>query len=266
MTSWQKAVKYIAMAFAVYLCVAIIGGIASAAGLIGGFIDSYATLDDIKNYSVSQDVVSVKIDISAANFTVIESDTFKVESNLKDLTVKDTGGTLTISENKKWGRNYNSAVLKLYVPVDFVFNKAEIETGAGKVTVDKLSADKLSLDFGAGEVNIDELNAAQKCEIDGGAGKITISGGMLCNVDIDMGVGEFNLTATVTGNSELDCGVGEANITLLGDKADYKISVDKGIGNIAIDGQNMSDGSAYGNGTNKIELNCGVGSVNVNFK
>lgn len=266
MTSWQKAIKYIAIAFAIFLIVSIIGGIMSAVGVIGGFIDSDATADNIKTYTVSQDITQLEIDINAADFTLTVGDEFKVESNLKDLTVKDTGGTLTVIENKKWGRDYNNAVLTLYIPTDFVFEKAEIETGAGRVTVDTLSADKLSLELGAGEAKIAELNAVKEAEIDGGAGKITINGGTLNNLDFNMGVGECNLTAAILGNSELDCGVGAANVTLLGSADDYKIYTSKGIGNVTVDGQSASDENTYGVGENKIELNCGIGEVKVKFE
>lgn len=266
MTSWQKAIKYMAIAFAICLIVSIISGIMGAVGLIGGFIDSDATADDVKTYNISQDITSLKIDINAADFTVTVGDEFKVESNLKDLTVKDTGGALTVIENKKWGRNYNSAVLRLYIPADFVFEKAEIETGAGRLTVDTLSADRLYLELGAGEVKITELNASQKSEIDGGAGAVTISGGQLHNLDFDMGVGELKLTSAVLGNSELDCGVGETSLTLTGSKDDYRIQLDKGLGDAKIDGQSMSDGSIYGDGSNKIEISSGVGAVKVNFE
>lgn len=266
MTSWQKAIKYVAIAFAICLIVGIASGIMSTVGIIGGFIESDATADNIKTYTVEQDISSLKIDINAADFTVAVGDEFSVISNLKDLTVKNEGGVLTVIENKILGRDYNNAVLKIYVPESFVFDKADIETGAGRVTVDTLSADRLSLELGAGEVKITELNASQKAEIDGGAGKITINGGTLNNLDFDMGIGECNLSAEIFGKSELDCGVGEANITLKGTSDDYEIYVSKGIGNVKIDGQSTSDEHTYGNGENKIELNCGVGAVIVEFE
>lgn len=266
MTYWQKAIKYMAIVFAICLIVSIIGGIMSAVGVVGGFIESDATVDTIKSYSVSQDITSLKIDINAADFNVAVGDEFAVESNLKELTVKESNGCLTIIEDKKWGRDYNKAVLTLYIPQNVVFQNAEVETGAGRVTVDSLSADKLNLELGAGEVKITELNATQKAEIDGGAGKISINSGSLNNLDFDMGVGELNLTSSILGNSELDCGVGEVNVNLTNTADGYKIYTSKGIGAVSIDGQSISDDSAYGDGENIIKLNCGVGSVKVDFE
>ena len=52
MTNFQKTVKYIAMAFAIFLTVSIIGGILSMFGLFGGFYGGDAVTEDIKTYSV----------------------------------------------------------------------------------------------------------------------------------------------------------------------------------------------------------------------
>lgn len=265
MTSLQKVIKYLAIAFAIFLTVSIIGGILGATGLIGEFISSDAVLDNTKVYSVSQDVKTLKIDINAADFKITEGDEFAIESNLKNLTVKEQGGCLTVTEDKNFGTNYRNAVLVMYIPENFVFETAKIKTGAGKLTVDALSAEELSLNLGAGKVKISELNAYEECEIDGGAGEITISGGVINNLDFDMGVGAVNLTTALYGNSDVECGVGETDIKLLGEKEDYKISVDKGIGDTKIDGQSVADGSTYGDGKYKIKLDSGVGAVNIYF-
>ena len=64
----------------------------------------------------------------------------------------------------------------------------------------------------------------------------------------------------------MDLGVGESNSALSGSKEDSKLDLDKGLGNISIDGVNMSDYGSSGNGTNKVEINGGVGSINVRFE
>ena len=254
------------MAFAIFLTVSIIGGLLSMFGLFGGFFGGDAVTEDIKTYSVSSDIQSLEVKINAADFTIKQGESFSVESNLKHLTVEDKNGVLTIKETKKFGVTYTGAVLTLYVPADTVFEKADITTGAGRLTVDHLSAGTMNFELGAGEVKIDTLIATTAVNIEGGAGKITISGGALHNLDLDMGVGQLNLTSALTGNCQLDLGVGESNITLIGSKENYKLDLEKGLGNISIDGVNVSDYGSSGNGTNKVEINGGVGSINVRFE
>lgn len=67
----------------------------------------------------------------------------------------------------------------LNIPEGFVFDDATIETGAGKVEIDTLSADILKLSLGAGEAEIKKLTANSRADIDGGAGKLKIDGGRL---------------------------------------------------------------------------------------
>ena len=55
-------------------------------------------------------------------------------------------------------------------------------------------------------------------------------------------------------------------ISLIGSKDDYKVDIDKGIGNITVDGKTVTDFGSSGNGQNHIEINGGVGTINLNFK
>ena len=266
MTTAQKVIKYLAIAFAIFLTVSIIGGILSMFGLFGGFFGGDAVTEDIKTYAVSSDIQSLDVKINAADFTIKQGESFSVESNLKHLTVEDKNGVLTIKETKKFGSTYTGAVLTLYVPVDTVFEKADITTGAGRLTVDHLSAGRMNFELGAGEVIIETLIATTAVDIEGGAGKITISGGALHNLDLEMGVGQFNLTSALTGECDFDLGVGESNITVIGNKDDYKLDIEKGIGNITVDGASVSNIRVQGKGNNSIEVSGGIGAINLKFK
>lgn len=266
MTTFQKVIKYLAMAFAIFLAISIIGGILGTAGLFSGLFDESGVLENAKTYTVSGNITRLEVEISAADFTIKEADAFSVESNLKNLTVTEKDGVLMIKEKQRFGTTYNGAALILHIPTETAFEKANITTGAGRLTADTLSANTLELELGAGEVNITSLTASKNADIDGGAGKITIAGGTLHDLDLDMGVGELNLTAAILGNSDLDLGVGESNITLLGSSDDYRLDAEKGIGNITVNGQTVSNFKSSGNGENTIDISGGIGSVNVIFQ
>lgn len=266
MTTFQKVLKYLAMAFAIFLAVSIIGGILSAVGLLGGFFGGDAVAEDMKTYAISADITDLVVEINAADFTVAQGESFCVESNLKHLTVSEENGVLTIRETNKFSRTYTGAVLTLYIPQDAVFEKATVKTGAGRLTVDRLAAGTMALELGAGEVNIGTLVATSEVDIEGGAGKVTLSDGALHNLDLDMGVGQLNLTAALTGKSDLDLGVGESNITVIGNKDDYALDIEKGLGSVTIDGTSVSDVKVQGNGNNSIEISGGIGAINLKYQ
>ena len=266
MSSFQKAIKYLAIAFAIFLIVSIFGGILGAVGILDGLFGRESATGDLKTYAVSEDITSLKVTINAADFTIKSDDAFSVESNLSNLTVQEKNGTLVITEKKKSGLNYNDAVLTLCIPEGFKFEEAQLTTGAGMLTVETLSAKKLQMELGAGEVNIQQLNADSKAKISGGAGALTISSGVLNDLDVKMGIGEMNLTAALLGSSELDYGIGEANLTLLGSKDDYRLELEKGIGDIRVEDQSMRNDSVYGSGMNEVEITGGIGAVYIVFQ
>ena len=135
-----------------------------------------------------------------------------------------------------------------------------------KLNIDKISTKNLDLELGAGKVDINQLIVLKDTEIEGGAGKITIKDGDIHNLDLEMGIGSLSLTSKLTGNNHIDAGVGEINLNLLGTMNDYNISLDKGIGSATLAGNSMDDNTQYGTGSNKIDIDGGVGSISIDFK
>lgn len=267
MTGLQKAIKYAAIAFAIFLIVSIASGILGAIGFFGGLIGDESVLGEMTTYTVSQNVTELTVDVNAADFVIKSGSVFSVESNLKNLSVKESDGELHITEKSKIHvtSSYSDAKLVIYIPEAWIFDCADITTGAGKVSIDVLSANKLSLELGAGEVNITELNAGNEAKIQSGAGAVKICNGVLNDLSCEIGAGKLELTAEILSKGKFECGVGSVNIILLGEKDSYRLKFDKGIGNVIVDGQSMSDNSVYGNGKNKIDFDCGIGNVKITF-
>lgn len=225
-----------------------------------------AVLDVSKTYQITSDIHSLEIQINAAEFIIEHGNTFSVESNLKNLSVSEKNGVLTIIDETKKTANYPEPTLKLCVPYETVFERVTIATGAAKLTADSLSANSLELKLGAGKVEFAHLNAYSNIHIEGGAGEIDVISGTLNNLTLVLGVGKLDMTAALLGKSDLNFGVGSSNLTLLGSKNDYKVEVEKGIGSITIGGKTISDSGSSGNGQHHIRIQGGIGAVNVAFQ
>lgn len=266
MNSVQKVIKYLALAFAIFLSVSIIGGIIT--GLTGiSYILSgrnSEAVGEMQVYPIEGELSSLSLSLSGAKLKIKTADKFSVESNHNYISVKSENGQLCINETKKLFSVYpKGATVILNIPEGFVFDEATVDTGAGKVEIDSLSADVLKLSLGAGEAEIKNLTANSRADIDGGAAKLNIDGGRLCNLKLDMGVGELTLKSRIEGQSRLDYGIGETKLTLLGNREDYKIEIDKGIGEARVAGESMRDDSVYGTGENRIQIDGGIGSINI---
>jgi len=266
MTSTQKIIKYCAIAFAIFLIFSIIAGIASALGIIGTAFVIKET-DEIDLLNLSKDAKILDVDLNATNLSIEVGSELKAETNNDNITITEENNRLIIKEKKRSLFNQvDNKNLTIYVPENLIFDGVSIDAGAGNIDINKLNSKNLYLDLGAGNVSISNALVSNKAEIDGGAGKLDINNGSLTNLDLDLGIGDVNLTAILLGRIDIDTGVGSTALNILGNKEDYQIEVDKGIGKVTIDGSNIKDEYRYGTGTNKIDIDGGIGNIDIKFK
>lgn len=225
-----------------------------------------AVTEEIYSYEAESEIRSLDIQLGAADFSIVAGDAVKLETNLKYLSVSEKNGVLKLVDEKTVGVTYDGPVLKLYLPADMVFEQVSISTGAARLTAESLSAEVLKLKLGAGAVEIASLNAAEYADVEGGAGKVTVKGGKINNLELDMGVGELNLTAQLLGQSDLTFGVGKSDVTLLGNRDDYKLEVEKALGTVTVDGEVIQEFTTTGTGENRVQIEGGVGAVNLKFE
>ena len=142
-------------------------------------------------------------------------------------------------------------------------DETKIETGAGKINIEKLNTQSLYLELGAGDVYIENLSVTKESKIDGGIGKTELKTCEINNLKANLGMGEFSFNGKLTGKSEIDSGVGAININLLDNANSYTIDVDKGIGSVTLDGQKLEMDRVYGNGENYIDIDGGIVEIKI---
>ena len=266
MSSFQKVIKYIAISLAMFIIFNIISLLINGVSFIsGGF--SKGNLNGLNKVDVGNKYEVLDIELTAVNIFIKEGKKFKIETDSDNLNIKEVGNKLLIIDKKTgWLPKKAENDLVIYVPKDYIFDEVLIENGVGRLDVDYLNAKELELELGAGQVNLNRLNVVNFTSIDSGAGEVVIKAGSVNNLDLDMGIGKVKLNLEVIGNSEIDAGIGELNLVLLGNDEDYKINVDKGIGNVEINGESVDAETTVGNGDNIIDIDGGVGNINVDFR
>lgn len=266
MSSAQKVIKYFAIFFAISLIVCIFFGIYQAVGAVGDVLTNNVSSKglNIKHYPNSSNILSV--DITYSKLKIVEGDNFKIESDSKYIISKQDHNKLSIKEKSKGlFETRRNKIVTIYIPKDMIFDKVYISNGAGIIDIENITTKELKLDIGVGKVQIDEITSLNNTNVESGAGEVTIKRAKLNNLNLDAGVGKFTINGELTGKSEIDAGVGDLNINLLGDKDCYGIYVETGIGNISIDGKKIKDSTTYGIGNNKVDIDGGVGNINIRF-
>lgn len=266
MTNLQKLIKYIAIGLAIFLIVSIFMGIFKVFTLVdilsSGFKEGTSSM---QLYAISDNITELEINIGAAELTVSSGESFSLSSNLQDLKVEQTAGCLAIKETRQFGKNYNGAKIHLTVPSGHTFEKVSVSSGAGKLEIHALSTQSLALNLGAGQTVIHRLDAGQNALISAGAGEVTVSDGALRNLDLDLGIGKVTLKSRLSGECEINQGVGQVELALIGSAEDYRIHVEKGVGDATVDGQAIKNDAVCGTGETEVEISGSIGSINVRF-
>lgn len=196
--------------------------------------------------------------ISAGDFQILKSDTEEVkietagvDSRLK-LRYYVEDGELIIKTRKHFTgmTGVKSGTVYLFLPENFNLEEADLELGAGVMYIQDISARCLDIHVGAGEATIDSFTSDE--------------------VSMDCGAGTIYAYGRAIQDADIDCGIGRIDLTLAGRKEDYSYSVKCGIGEVGLAGETYSGlGSErqIDNRTGReIEIDCGIGSVDIQFE
>ncbi len=281
MKEFQKIIKYASIAFGLYLAVSIIGGIVAIVVSIftGIYGVNYLTnnlQDALKSNDSNVEIIDenqeleqfskMKLEISTANLTVkSEGNSYRVEKYQipKNTKIESKDGVLEIKNEKIFNKNDSKSSITVYIPENVELDDVAIEIGAGTVNIAEIKAKNVDFDFGAGNVELENISVNNNTKIQCGAGQVIIKKSELTNANIDAGVGKLSYLGELKGNSKISCGVGSVQLDLIGDNDMYEIHAEKGIGDIKIDDVSVADNSTTGNGENKINIEGGVGSVDI---
>ena len=270
MTQLQKFIKYLAIAFGFFLIAAMAAAVLGVAGIFAGVSFWQDSLDPEMNAAetvagpFSGDIMCLEMEIGAADIQILPGDDLRVHTDNPYIVIKEKNGRLVIQEKSHVG-SLDSSILTVYAPEETVFEDVDIAAGAGKLTIKTLSCRELNLELGAGMAEIHYLQADKSADIEGGAGQIVIHDGTFHNLNFDMGVGKAEIFAALSGNCEISAGIGNLVLTIPARVEDYTILAESGIGRIEVDGMRITGNGALGSGENRIELEGGIGNIDVYF-
>ncbi len=206
----------------------------------------------IKEFSV--DVSYLAVIIKPYDGDEIIVDVSQMNNKLKDnLVYKTNEAELSIESrnNKIWKRLGNNSInqLIIQIPEKSNFSEATFEVGAGTLNLEEINTNELDIKVGAGKAVVKQFNAGE--------------------LNIEVGAGQATLDGAVQQNANVDCGVGEVKVTLNGSQNDYDYKVKCGIGEVSV-GDNSytglgSERNINNNSGRPIDINCGIGKIEINF-
>ena len=272
MTTTQKIIKYLAIAFALFLVISIFSTIFGLSHEIitsikndkkeSKLLEEYTTISNNIN-----SVESFKIDISNDDIEIKEGEKFEVKTNDPDVKFYHENSIVEIKSDKTFSWHINNSsrgTIIIYLPNEFNISELDLNLGAGKIDIDKIFVETLLMDLGAGTMTAKEINVYEKATISGGAGNININSGTINNFNLKLGAGNASIQSDLTGSNTLTTGVGKLNLGLSRSKDNYRFDINKGLGNIILNDFDVSENTLIGDGETKIKINGAVGNIIIN--
>jgi len=258
---------------------ATMGGTLSLAGSQDGILNwtsfgpwpNWITTDVTDRFSSSQDsadglkftdIQNLSVDIGLMTVVMIGWDEDEIVIDTSDvsrellgqLNIGASGDTLNISMRnvRNWSGliGNQSSTLRIFMPKDQVFDRADLFIGAGEIIVEQIEATVLDISIGAGAGEIKEFSAE--------------------TVSIHVGAGRLEMSGAVEEQLEADCGMGEVVLHLDGTEADFGYAIDVGMGSVQVGSLNVSGMGRQATGNLQtaeamLNIRAGMGRVEVNF-
>lgn len=276
MKTTQRIIKYFAILLAILIIISIVSALLFGLNIFSGILgltkenisnkenSEILTSVETEKYFENRQINNMKIELYYANLIIEVGNNFHVQTNTNNIEYKQSNNQLVVKEkNANLFNSNNQRTITITIPVDTVLDTVSIEAGAGEIQIEKMATKNLDLEIGAGTVNITDLQVTQKAKIEGGAGRLEMLSGEIANLDLEMGIGDLILATSLSGNNKIDAGIGKLELTLTDGLDNYVIRVNKGIGSIKIDGNEINNNVEYGNGKTHLKINGGMGSIEV---
>lgn len=272
MTTTQKIIKSLAIAFALFLVISIFSIIFGLSReIISSINNDKKESELLEEYTtISNNVNNIeffKIDIFNDDIEIKEGEKFEVKTNDPDVKFYHENSIVKIKSDKTFSwhlSNSSRGTIIIYLPNEFNISELDLNLGAGKIDIDKIFVETLLMDLGAGTMTAKEINVYEKATINGGAGNINIYSGTINNLNLKLGAGNASIESDLTGSNTLTTGVGKLNLGLSRSKDNYKFDISKGLGNIILNDFDVSEDILIGDGETKIKISGAVGNIIIN--
>ena len=73
------------------------------------------------------------------------------------------------------------------------------------------------------------------------------------------------INGKILDDSEITSGIGRLEVNLVGEKDDYELILQRGIGNLELNGEKVKENDKIGSGSIKIRVEAGIGETEINF-
>lgn len=228
--------------------------------------ESYS-LDSFNNLDIDLEYTSVEILPTKDSNPKIEIE----YRNKSKVHYSINNNTLSLNDEhyRSSHRNKNPNIIKLFIPENTEISNLECYLDLGELEITGLTCKNSNIETNLGSIHIKDSNF-ENTETSLDLGEFVATNTILTNTEIENDLGSIDITGQVLGYNELSVSMRTVKLNLKQDKDDTQIIADTDLGHIDIDGESFKgmseDNPINPNGSNIIEIETDMGSIDINFK
>lgn len=222
---------------------------------------------EMQTFNSTEENDTLDLKISAGSIAVQYYDGDNIEVTYPDsinygYEVKEKAGTLKVTPVNRVHFNWfgwnDIPTVTLKVPSGKVMN-LKLDLSAGAATVASGEYGDVRISMSAGSTTVGSLKCGDfRTHLS--AGKITVGGAECSTLDVHLSAGAADIGNVVCDDIDIKLSAGSAKLSVIGNRSEYTVSVDKSAGSCNLVNQS---GSAAGK---SIDVDLSAGSVEVTFK
>lgn len=246
-------------------------------------IDIDSSLQVGEKYTETIDAAEISIKVKAANISIVnDSETYVETANFRDgrISFAIDGDKVSVIDNDiylDWSPFDSKVSVTGSVAEKIILHinakevkKVNIEVGAASIDLSGLNVtDELELTVGAGELNISE-GSAEKLNLHVAAGEVVIENFAAKECKVELGAAAMIYDGTLGKKTEISVGTGTVELKLDGSVDNYYVEASVGLGGVSVAGRELGGlgqvKSGNSSAENRMKLECGLGSISVDFK
>lgn len=203
-------------------------------------------------HNLEVDVNGMEVYIRASTSLVPWVDIVGADEHAK-LQVYQDGDTLKVKTKGNLHHINHKGSVCIYIPSGIRLDHVEVSVGAGVL-----------------DMNMENVECAQT-DISIGAGEAEISDLLAERLEIDCGAGNVKAEKIQSSDFDIKCGMGVIDLGIMeGKKEDYNYDIECGLGTVKLDGDSysglVSEKKTYNEISQNMNIDCGMGKVNVRFQ
>lgn len=229
-------------------------------------MDYNKKLEVDKEWKISNVITNFDIELKTTNVNFIRGTDFMISTNNKKIKFEEMGNIIYIKEKSFLTYSKELFDLTVTIPEGMVPNEINIEAGAGKVVLSDVTLKDVEVELGAGSMIARNTIIDHEMSVEAGAGNVQMDNLVASNLDLEMGAGKVSFKGDVSNSMEVKGGVGKLIVNLDNNLQNYNITINKGLGSIAVNGSEVSRDYYSDLGRIPVTIEGGVGSIELNTK